>query len=467
MAQLCHPTEKKTGRLSKHDQNKKRRTTMLKRFLKFLKDDAVQTEINGTIFIKCQSVKAGLHRDMDVVPVYESHDTDHRYEKEESRKFPKTFSLKGYYIPQKNCYVTDRVMTGVTEKPETEKEYGINIYWDFDIQNKIQNEILQKVTAWCTENMDRIQPEKECREEDIKDIKQMFETGYTCIDVQKTAKKALDQIRLEINRMEFDTAEWLCENKYESDNAIKKYTDRMERAIAREKANNRMLMDMISKAENNCQENNSKQNRVRKLKSILRDMAEKGSATCNATFDFGYCTTVQKLKINAVLRTYNASDWINGTQTATRMFEKKYMQPASMKDDSIDEFLAYVTKIEARKTTVYEAESCAEHILENKLYNQISQSQEKDIRLEEFRNENPDCSIPFANGRDPLTKYVNGFYSSVDGVKFLIEHGANTKKLMNEIKLTQNNTQMVGTLYSSRDREEIQKYMMRIMTDNT
>ena len=398
------------------------------------------------VYMKGNPLNAGTKRMM--VPVYASRGADRNGTDTPARLgFPEDFKYSGVWIPHEMCFISQNAW----ENTMNAEGSGIDILSESNLCNKIRESIAGRIGDWIVENKDGIEAGNAFNEEKARHY---YDRGYGLSDIPSVMdmeiKECTEIIQSLLQAREFNTAAWVVKDTTEEDGVFMEMRAVAEKDIAAAKALCGALREKLE-----CRDMPPASKRSYHVRTVFKTLRDQGLKNCFATFDFGYCTV--RGKVDMDLPHYT---WLGGTMKATEEFTKNYIQPITMNFEfpDVDDFLAYVTRLEARGKTVYTAEPM-EIIKENRLYNSILRCDSgKDFDPDDYDGDNPDCSLPFFDGRDALCIYVWRFYSSVRGVKFLVGHGADPGILARKIDYYDG----LSGMHRSRDWQDIKEYILEL-----
>lgn len=357
-------------------------------------------------------------------------------------KVPYKMEFVGFWIPEKSCFVSDSTYTGGYPATGT---CGITHCVAYEVVEEMRKSISDRTLDWIDENILTIPPADGFDESRVADL---FNRGHVDIDIMKQTMSSHERFIQEYGKKKMpNVVKWIFGDTSEVEEKADSICGVIHDIVSRLKAERAELLKRI----NAVSDKESLTERIRRVKSVLLDLYEKGTKSCTAVFDFGYAKSTQKVGMKNGPSMYT----IGSSDRAESEFYKTYRQPIVMGCYSNEEkILAYITRIESRKKTVYEA-APFENRAENELYNAVIRSDDKDFIPERFEGKNLDCSIQMPDGLDLLVKYASGFYSSVDGLDFLIKHGADPSRLKQFINEK-------GCCYRrscSRNMDKIEKYL--------
>lgn len=379
-------------------------------FEKFLIDKTCNSvQDKNEIFIKMISFSFNEIKEHHIYPIYygklEDGNHDTIYEVED---IPSNLELCGYYIEEKEIYLDsfNTKLNGDFKSLERKLDFGVEI--------EMRNIIYKKVSKWFDENFDKI----ELGEPREGISKALFDAGYIDIDLINEKIKSLKSIAEKLYKTNFHVIPYIVGDMNDIEKEVARIIKEEEEYFAIIKAERNELLKLVEEDD----DVDTIKGRARKVKRVFQNLKKTGLKNCTAVFDFGYTKVSEKVKMSLM------NDWINGSTNKSIHFEEKYFQPLTMKKDSfhkIDYYLAYIVSICSRGKEIYHTNPM-EIILENELYNAIMSGSDS-FAMEKFSN--ADCSMLTTDGKSIAEVYIWKPYSTVDGMKFLIEHGADKKSI--------------------------------------
>lgn len=338
-----------------------------------------------------------------------------------------------FWIPERSSVL----ICGNTVIPEP---HGLDVQYSHDIKGEIEKYFSEGIRRWIDEELGKVEP---AETPDQNTVRTMFDNGYTDIDIRHEMINMCGWYSKPGNP---NTLKWVLGDTSDEDKRLGSIFKDFTARASKFKADRMELIRLVGAS----MDRDTLENRMRRVRTALVGLRNKSVYSCRATFDFGYCTVTRSIK------TTPSNAWIGGSQDATRRFLNEFRQPVTMGFTAGSTFLmAYITKIESRKKSVYEA-TPLENRAENELYNAVFRSGTIDFDRNAFEGKNPDCSTPMPDGTDLLMTYVKGYYSTAEGVDFLIRHGADPACL---IKNAEKLSQTLGFHGVSRDWNGIRQYL--------
>ena len=409
--------------------------------LEFLLSNESGVTIGDYAITKGVPIQFAEKASFSAYPLYRGMARKSSYERSISKIYgiAEVLELIGYWFPisKKIILFSDYLTIFFSDDM---KASGIQVLLTGDLYSGIRKKIKSQLEQWIDENIDSIEPTEFSEDTVSRD----FSNGVISYDLRGELTTCLARCYDKINDFGFDIVKALyCDEEVNAvfDDVCKTVSN----FIGRTKANDAELQRRVEAAS----ESNGMEDRARNVKTVLLSLREQGVKKCLATFDFGY-TKVTK-KISTENTDYR---WVEGTQKATEDFEKEYLQPITMDRyfRKKEGYLAYITDITYRNKSVYTVDTLPNDP-ENELYNAAIYSSND---ITKYADKNPDCSIPLKDGSCIINAYMDNFYSTLDGVKFLITHKADG--LMAFTKLVENDKQG-RRMRQSRNWDEIMKYM--------
>ena len=421
-----------------------------KTFTDFLTEKTSSMRVGNTTWIKGIPFPIADEVELFAVPIYNQYapnsSTGQQWEKQ---GVPDAFRINGYWVPDKMIYI----MVGHIdiESIELATSDCIRLVDFYDFMNEIKKAINCRICSWIKENSDKIEP-SEFQE---RRVAEDFNSGHQTVDVNEETEHCMQRIERDIKEKSLDVMLYLSGNNSEIEKTVKSCCDVLHNAIAIAKANRNELECRVK----NITDSDTPRGRARKIKSIFVEQLAKGAKNCKATFDFGYATVTKQINMNLPYA------WIENTDKATRAFQKKYCQPVTMSyvGAQKEDFLAYIVCIEIRGKKIYETTPMP-YVPENRFYNALfNEDYNRAVNVDDYKDEKLDCSVRLHSGCNIICSYVKRYYSTVETVRFLVEHGASAREAYEMMEKESDSRSGYGARGNSHDWDRIKEYLKSVL----
>lgn len=369
-------------------------------------------------------------------PVYAGQTYDHfdcEYDILEPYEIPGTVKVSGIYIPEKQLYISD------SYKAEDFEGDGLSVLSFKEIKKDFTDKVMDAVQSW----MEHEDVEAGLADEDT--VKSLFERGVFDINLYEEKLTFKNFIKKQVNDCSIDYLSYISGIMQEKENVIADMIRKSENFLRKTKANKKLLNQLVADEQKKKDESGGQDTgcRRREVLNLFQKLEKDGYKNCTAFFNFAGKEVSTKVSL---CETYV---WVKGVRKATEKFEKDNFMPISMSRYFLnrDAFLPFIVRIEIRNKCYYEAEPL-DIPKENLLYNELLMSENK-LSMEYLEEKYPsaDCSVSPADG-DIVLKYISRYEATEDGLKYLLNHGADGREAYQEI-LSLKNTSHRGYVMST------------------
>lgn len=323
--------------------------------------------------------------------------------------------LFGFYIPEKSLYITSSFRVDDFE------DDGLSVLSFEEIQKDFSKRVVADVEAWMeNEDVEASVPEEE-------DVHSLFENGIFDIDIHKEKQRFKGIVEEKMQKTDIDYFSYISGVMQEYENITADMITQAENFIQRKKANKKLINQLVQESQKMMVKSGGQDAgcRRREVLNLFQKLKEDGYKNCTAFFNFAGKEVSAKVSL---CETYT---WIKGVRKATEEFRKDNFMPISMSIyyANRDAYLPFIVRIEIRNKCYYETEPL-DIPKENLLYNELLMSGNK-LSMEYLEEKYPsaDCSIPLTDGdEDIVLKYIRRYEATEDGLKYLLNHGADGRK---------------------------------------
>lgn len=351
-------------------------------------------------------------------PVYAGQTYNHldcEYDILDTYEIPGTVKVSGIYIPERQLYISDSYRAKDFEGD------GLSVLSFKEIKKDFTDKVMDAVQLWM-ENED-----VDAGSADEEGVKSLFERGVFDIDIQKEKLNFKNLIKDRVNACSIDYLSYISGIMQEKENVIADMIKKSENFLGRKKADKKFLSQLVTDEQKKNEESGGQDAgcRRREVLNLFQKLKEDGYKNCTAFFNFAGKEVSAKVSL---CETYT---WIKGVRKATEEFRKDNFMPISMSIyyANRDAYLPFIVRIEIRNKCYYETEPL-DIPKENLLYNELLMSGNK-LSMEYLEEKYPsaDCSIPLTDGdEDIVLKYIGRYEATEDGLKYLLNHGADGRK---------------------------------------